>query len=363
MALHGAIHLMGFAKAFGFARLEGLKQPISRTLGCLWLLAALLFLATAGLLLTGRPWWWVGAGALLVSQALLLGAWSDARHGTWANLIILVPLALALADLRPGSLTSAYRREAAAGLARQTTPRMITEGDLAFLPPALQAYLRRVGVVGRPRVRSFSARFVGELKISHTGPWMSIKGEQVSLIQPPSRFFLLEASRFGLPFQAYHRLVGTTATMKVRVASLFEVVDASGPEMDQGEAVTFLNDLCVLAPGALLELPIRWEQPGPGLVLATWTRPAHTVSAALTFNAQGELTGFVSNDRFQSEDGRRFLRYPWSTPVGPARTFGALRLPGSGEAVWREPGGEFPYARFRFCDITMNPQGRVASSP
>jgi hypothetical protein len=40
LALHGLIHLLGFAKAFGLARLPQLTQPIGPLLGLLWLMAA-----------------------------------------------------------------------------------------------------------------------------------------------------------------------------------------------------------------------------------------------------------------------------------------------------------------------------------
>ena len=33
LVLHGLIHLLGFAKAFGFAELNQLKEPISRSMG------------------------------------------------------------------------------------------------------------------------------------------------------------------------------------------------------------------------------------------------------------------------------------------------------------------------------------------
>ena len=33
LAVHGLIHLMGFAKAFGYAELPQLTQPISREMG------------------------------------------------------------------------------------------------------------------------------------------------------------------------------------------------------------------------------------------------------------------------------------------------------------------------------------------
>ena len=46
LTLHGLIHLMGFAKAFGYAELPQLMQPISREWGVVWLLAAGIALTT-----------------------------------------------------------------------------------------------------------------------------------------------------------------------------------------------------------------------------------------------------------------------------------------------------------------------------
>ena len=45
LILHGLIHLMGFAKAFGYAELPQLTQPISRDWGVVWLLAGGLVVA------------------------------------------------------------------------------------------------------------------------------------------------------------------------------------------------------------------------------------------------------------------------------------------------------------------------------
>ena len=47
LAVHGLIHLMGFAKASGYAQLPQLTQPISREMGLLWLAAGLLVTASA----------------------------------------------------------------------------------------------------------------------------------------------------------------------------------------------------------------------------------------------------------------------------------------------------------------------------
>ena len=85
LVVHGLIHLMGTAKAFGVAEMPQLTQQIARPLGILWLLAAALFLLAAILLFTWpQRWWVVGAGAVVVSQVVILTSWSDARYGTIA---------------------------------------------------------------------------------------------------------------------------------------------------------------------------------------------------------------------------------------------------------------------------------------
>ena len=100
--IHGLIHLMGPAKAWGLAELPPLTRPISRPVAWLWLTAAVLMVAVA-ILFLARPasWWTLGIVAALVSQAAILTAWRDARAGTVANLLVLVVAALAMANLWP----------------------------------------------------------------------------------------------------------------------------------------------------------------------------------------------------------------------------------------------------------------------
>jgi hypothetical protein len=74
----------------------------------------------------------------------------------------------------------------------------------------------------------------------------------------------------------------------------------------------------------------------------------------LTFDEDGDLVNFLSEDRFQSSDGKTYLRFPWSTPVGDYRDTGGFHLIRKADAIWHEPNGPFPYARFEAEEITYN---------
>ena len=96
LIVHGFIHLMGFAKAFGYASLPQLTSPISRETGVLWLIAGLLVCASA-LLLIARPriGWVIGAVALVLSQCVIVATWHDAWAGTLANAVLLLAVVYA----------------------------------------------------------------------------------------------------------------------------------------------------------------------------------------------------------------------------------------------------------------------------
>lgn len=357
LALHGLLHLLGFVKAFGLMALPGLARPVSRVAGLGWLAAAALLLATAAARLAGADGWWaLGAVALLASQALIASAWQDARAGTLVNLVLLVAVGHGFLSRGPFSFRAAFDREVAAGLQRRAPQPLVSEADLAGLPPPVQRYLRLAGVVGQPRVQAMRARFAGSLRGGPAEPWMAATVEQVSFFDEPARLFLVEASRAGVPFEAFHRYVGPSATFQVKVASLVTVAAASGPEMDRSETVTFLNDMAALAPATLLSPAVRWEAVDDRTARATYTQGAQTVRAELAFDEAGWLVGFWSDDRrMASPDGRSFEAARWSTPLHDHRAYGPVRLASRGEARWRLPAGEFEYARFELVGLEYAP--------
>ena len=191
---------------------------------------------------------------------------------------------------------------------------------------------------------------------------MSFTGEQYNFYDQPSRLFLMDASMFGIPFQAFHRFVRSSATMRVKVASVVTMVDAKGPEMDEAETVTLFNDLCVFAPGALVDRGLQWQEIDLNTVSASFTNLSSTIRAVLSFNDRGELANFIADGRgAASADGQSFTKMRWSTPLSHYREFGAHRLMARGEGIWHAPAGDYSYLRFDLDAIEYNvavPGGR-----
>lgn len=360
VAVHGLLHLPGFVEAFGLAETPLFARSVPEWWGAVWLAAGVTLLVTAFLVLHApRTWWATGAAALILSQAAVVSAWPDVALGTVVNGVLLLGVAYGFASEGPFGLRAEYRRHVAEGLRRAAgTPEPVSQKDLEELPGPLRRYLRVTGAVGRPRVRYFRARWQGRIRGGPEEPWMEFTAEQHNFTDEPSRFFLMDARRSGLPVDVLHVFRGGSASMRVRLLSLVPLVNARGPEMTRAETVTLFNDLCILAPAALVEAPIRWETVDEGSVRGHYTVGDDTVSAVLSFGETGELENFVSDDRLAaSPDGSEFTRRRWSTPVEDYRTFGSRRVAARGEGRWHPADGDdFAYFEARLLDLAVGPR-------
>ena len=357
LILHGLIHLMGFAKAFGVARLTHLTRSISPGMGLLWLGAAALMILTAAMLVVrSEHWWMAGAAALVCSQVVVVSSWTDAWAGTIVNVHAARGGVVRVSDGWSPQLSRSVRsrdrgesRTGGSGVTGHRGRPHATSGAGASATFGLSVSS------AQPRVHNYRLRFRGRIRSEPDAAWMPFEADQHSDADDHSRLFLMHARMHGIPVQAFHRLIDGHATMQVTLAGVVRIADARGDVMDRSETVTLFNDMCVLAPATLLDQRIAWEPIDATTVRARFTSGAQTISATLVFGADGLLTNFVSDDRSRaSSDGKSFTRLRFSTPVRDYRDFGAARLAAHGEARWLLPEGEFTYGEFDLQSVEYN---------
>jgi hypothetical protein len=285
---------------------------------------------------------------VVVQWLLLIGA-----------ILAVALLVVAWAMAGPGSLHARFTHEVAARTravqARGEAP-VVTDDDLVRVPEPVRRYLRAAGVVGQPRPRAYRLTFSGRIRGGPDEAWMPFRAEQYSEVDGPVRLFYLKARRGGIPVAVLHRYVEGRATMTVKLAGLVRLVDARGAVMDRSETVTVLNDMCLLAPGTLLDPRITFRVRDAYSVEATFAVKGETVAAALTFGPDGLLANFESHDRSRaSADGRTFTALPFLTPVNAHGTFAGVLLARHAFAQWRIEGNQlFTYAEFTVESATFD---------
>jgi len=257
------------------------------------------------------------------------------------------------------SLQARYDRVVAAEFAAQpvgpAAPPLSLE-DLTGLPAPVRRYVQRSGAIGKPRPQNMRFAFDADM---YRGPGqapMHATSIQYTFFDRPARIFLMKARMFGLPVRALHVYRQEQATFTVRVASLVDMVDLRGAEISAAETVTVLNDLCLMAPGALADPRLAWSPIDDRTAAVTFTNGPHRVAATVAFNDRDELVDFWSDDRPESSSGR-FVPSRWSTPVDEYRDVGGFHLVHRGRAVYARPDGPFTYGSFTLRSIEYDVAG------
>lgn len=234
------------------------------------------------------------------------------------------------------------------------TAELVTAADIAHLPVAVQKYLKVTGSIGREKIRNFRVVWDGALRSEPNGLWMSAHILQENFFHDYSRDFYLTAFMKGMPVSVWHSYQQKQATMQVKIASLLPIVDIKGDELTTAETVTLFNDICLLAPAALIDRRITWRPIDGQQVEATFQNGSFRIKAVLTFNENGELTDFVSDDRFYLTAENKLRRERWSTPVTEFREFAGRRVVSRGEAIWHLKEGKFTYGKLVLKSIEYN---------
>ena len=236
---------------------------------------------------------------------------------------------------------------------QQPLPKVVpvTDTDLRHLPAPVARYLRRAGVVGRPRVHNFVVDLDAELNRAPGAEWMHTPVLQVSFVDHPSRLFLLRTRMHGLPVSGLHQYDDSGASMDIRLLGLLHVADARGDAFARAETVTVLNDFCIMAPAVLIDERFTWGPIDDRQCGVTFRNGERVVHAQLFFDEHGDLVDFSSADRqVRPDDGER-----WSTPLHQYHEFGVARLASAGDAIWHfanKP--SWTYGRFSIRRVRYN---------
>jgi len=351
VVVHGFIHLMGFVKAFELSTVEQITHTISKPMGVMWLIVFIFFITVAILFFLGNAYWWiVGFVAIVISQVLIIIYWQDAKFGTVANLIILIVI---ISDY--GLWGYHYKFEKDVKTLIQSTSNHLsaelTETDIQQLPEHIKTYIRYTGFIGKHKVNNFKAEFKGKIRKNKNSPWMPFTCIQYNFLENATRLFFMNAEMKGIPIGVYHCFHNGIATMDVRLFSLFKIQTMKGIAMNLSETVTFFNDMCVLAPAALIDKRIKWLEVADNKVKASFTNNNITVSAWLYFNKNSELINFISDNRYEGETGKQ---YPWSTPLKNYQELNGTILMGEATTIYKYPDGEFVYGTFKLTNIEYN---------
>lgn len=229
---------------------------------------------------------------------------------------------------------------------------IITEEDVAKLPEPVQRWLQRVQIIGKEKIVSVRLKQEGFFRTKEGGSWMPFKATQYYRTDPPGFIWYVTMKPF--PFfvikgrDSYYEGRGN---MLIKLFSLIKVADATGPEIDQGVLVRYLNEI-MWFPTAALNDYIEWKALNKTSARATMSYRGVSASAIFYFSEDGDLLNFVA-ERYMDAGGE-FIKKMWSTPISGYGEFHGIRIPTEGQGVWKLDSGDFSYIKLKIVDIDYN---------
>ena len=227
-----------------------------------------------------------------------------------------------------------------------TSGDVIIEGDLAGLPEPVQRWLRSAGVVGTVRPTTVRLKQTGEIRLSDRR-WFPYTAEQYYTTDPPG--FVWKASVSIVPLVSLlgrDQYADGRGSIEFRLLGLVPLVEESGPDLDRGALLRYLNEI-MWFPAAALSPYINWEPIDATSAQATMTWGGVSAPATFFFDESGRLTRMTAI-RFDQEIGKDV---PWSVPVSSYGVFEGVEVPIEGEASNARDDGEYTYIRVRITDI------------
>lgn len=351
--LHGLIHLLGFAKGFELKELKELTLPISKPLGLVWLVAAILFFFYGVLYLTNSKYDWIlGLSAVVISQVLILIFWSDAKFGTIPNILILV---VSIASLGYYNFQKLVQQETEYIVSQNKTVenRVVHESDIQTLPEPVKKWLRNSGAVGKPFINIGKVTQQAEIKLKpEQEKWMSATAIQYTTIDKPAFIWSVDVKMNALlHFQGRDKFQNAKGEMLIKMNSLINVVKEEGEKLNEGTIQRFLSEM-VWFPSLALSPYITWEQIDTTQAKASMSYKGVTGSGMFYFNANGEITKFTAL-RYKGNEADA-KRYDWTINISDYKTFEGIKLPVKMTSTWTLEEGDWTWLKLEIKDIQYN---------
>ncbi|MFZ6052466.1 DUF6544 family protein [Halocola ammonii] len=335
LLIHGGIHLLGFFKAQGLARISEISLEIPRSIGWLWLIASLLFFLTALVYLLKWPMWWtVAIAAVILSQVLIIFSWQDAKFGTVLNLIFALIIAVGIGQW---NFHKRAQSEVNAFLAEEANSKVQSQKNA--LPELVEKWIETCSSKKNSGVAKFDQR--GKMKTSVDGSWKEFTAKQWSSLVSPEFFWTVDVgSNSFMQFNGLDKLIENRGSMKIHAYGLLPVVNSSGEKTDEASAIRYLAET-VWYPESVKCLPLEWDVLSDDKVEAALTNEEFSVSGVFTFNKQNLPIAFEAM-RFNDQTGQP---EKWHVEIDPESYFevdGAM-IPARAQISWQLDKGKFTW--------------------
>ncbi len=272
-----------------------------------------------------------------------------------AGLLALAGGALAAIGLAYVSFSRDIDRAVASVLSSggEAAPVVVTAEMIARLPPPVQRYMRFSGVAGKAIPQTVRLTQTGRIRSDADSPWMEFDAVEVYSTSGPAFVWQVWLPSRHRPFALGRDLyLAHAGSILIKFGGVISLADGSGPEIDQGSLMRLLNEMTWF-PAAFLGNNVSWRGIDDEHAEVTLTDNGRSVSATMTFGADGRPINFVA-ERYRTVEGG-FELATWSTPFTAFGQFEGVTVPVAGRGVWNLAAGDLEYIELTVTGLEYDP--------
>ena len=193
----------------------------------------------------------------------------------------------------------------------------------------------------------------GEMRFAPDRPWLPFTAEQ--WFQGDGIDFRWHARMRMAPLVSARVLdcfQNGAGILTAHILGFIPVARSRGPDTDRGEATRGLAEL-PWRPFAFRERSfLKWKILENGKLRVVFDNGATQATVDFEVDAKGHVLGGSAPGRARIV-GKSVVETPWSGAFGEYKTFDAIDVPTSAEAIWHPPEGPFTYWRGRVLDFRV----------
>jgi len=220
---------------------------------------------------------------------------------------------------------------------------IFTTENVSELPLPVQKYFQYCGYIGTPKMLNMKIDYNDvDFVLTPDKPKLKIKYIQYNFVDEPVRIAFIETSLYGIPFEGIDAYQNGAGSMKGVIAKTFTLFNQEGEAMNRASLVTCLAESLLLPTLALRDY-ISWEEIDETHAKAVITYYGVSASGIFTFNDNGAMTSFTTNDREYTDTKGNTRKVKWSVVCEDYKEVDGIKYPTTLKAVWHFETGDLVY--------------------